>query len=341
MFKMRVESTLRSSCPHRHRHPIPRPRIGRGFLALSALLVLALAGPVLAGQEKRLRRALEWPTADTSAYQRVFVEDCRITDPKAAERKIQGLVQEAPKRMADYLALGIDQELYPEIERRAPKPGEAGLVVRVELTQYKPGSQAARFFMVGTGAAHLDLKVILLDAASGNELTTFTETRNFAWGGLYGMSRGITLMEERSATEIAAWLSLCKGKTPDDVLAKLRLPDEDDAPPETPHGTIYILRPQGMVGAANRFRIGVDDVALGESKRKTFHIAYVAPGKHRVWFGSDKKKKGPEVEVEAGKSYYFMAMGMKQMPEQKGVKKLEQCRLVRAVDMTKTIGESQ
>jgi hypothetical protein len=270
----------------------------------------------------------------------VFIDDCEVTDPKAAERKIQDLVKEVPKRMANYIALGIDQELYPRIERRSPKEGESGLVVLVELTQYKPGSQAARFFLVGTGSAHLDLKVTLIDAGSGERLTTFTEERSFGWGGYYGLSRGITLMEERAAAEIAAYLSLCKGMKPEEVLARLKLPDDDDAPPDGPHGTIYILRPQGMVGAASRFRVGVDEVTLGESKRNAFHMAYVEPGKHRVWFGSDKKRKGPEIEVAAGQSYYFMAMGMKQLPEQKGAKKLEQCRLLRVIDMTKRIGET-
>jgi hypothetical protein len=195
--------------------------------------------------------------------------------------------------------------------------------------------------MAGTGSAHLDLEATLIDAATGEELTSFTEKRNFSWGGAYGGSRSITLMEEKAATEIAAWLSLCKGQTRDEVLANLKMPDEDDAPPETPHGTIYILRPQGFVGGAARFRIGVNDVTLGESKRNTYHMAYVPPGTHRVWLGGDKKKKGPEVQVEAGESYYFMAMGMKQIPAKKAVKKLEQCALVRAIDMTKTIGESK
>jgi len=46
-----------------------------------------------------------------------------------------------------------------------------------------------------------------------------------------------------------------------------------------------------MVGAASRFRVGIDDMTLGESKRKRYYVAYVPPGKHKVWAGNDKNKK--------------------------------------------------
>ena len=54
---------------------------------------------------------------------------------------------------------------------------------------------------------------------------------------------------------------------------------------------------------------------------------------HRVMLKGvgDKKRKKKPVAVEAGKSYYFQAMGLKQMPEAKGVKKLEECRLIRTI----------
>lgn len=311
----------------------------RKTTAIAACLLAAVGFGTLetfaAKEEKRLRRALEWPRADTTAYSRVFVEDCEVTDPKADERKIRNLVEEVPERLADFIAYAIDEEVYPEVERRSPEPGEEGLLLKVELTQYKPGSQTARFLMAGTSAARLDLKVHLVDAASGETLTTFTEDRNFNWGGMIGM-RSITLMEERAAIELAAYLSLCKGESRESVLAKLKMPDEDDAPPEVPHGTLVFMRPQGMVGAAARFRIGVDDITLGESRRNSYYKVYLEPGPHRVWAGSDKKKRYNEFEVDAGGVYYFQQMGLKQMPAAKGEKKLQDCELVRAIDATRT-----
>ena len=300
---------------------------------LTAALILA-SFPALSGEDDRLQRALDWPKVDLEAYETVFLEDIRVTDPKAAERKIQDLVQTVPDRMANFIAFSLDPDLFKEVQRNSPEPGETGLIVRVELPQYKPGSAAARFTLVGTGAAHLNIKVTLLDAETGAELASFTEDRTFAWGGLYGGSRGITLMEENAAKEIAAWLSLGMGEDQEAILKKMKFVALQ-GPPETEHGTIYILRPQGMVGAAARFRVGIDDLTLGESKKKRYYVVYAPPGSHKVWWGTDKRQKGPEITVEAGGTYYFQAMGMKQMPDKKGANKRKQCKLAREIDLTR------
>ncbi len=302
------------------------------FLLITALILSAL--PTLSGEGDRLQRALEWPKVDLTNYEAVYIEDIRVTDPMGPERKIQDLVQTVPKRMANFIAFSMDQDLFPEVERRTAEAGENGLIVRVELPQYKPGSAAARFMLVGTGAAHLNIKVTLLDAGSGAELTSFSEERTFAWGGLYGSSRGITLMEENAAKEIAAWLALGKGEDPDSLVKKMRYVALQ-GPPEAPHGTIYILRPQAMVGAAARFRVGINDLTIGESKRKRYYVIYAPPGDHQVWYGSDKKKRPKPVTVEAGGTYYFTAMGMKPMPAKKGENKLKECKLAREIDLTR------
>lgn len=304
----------------------------RAVLAL--VLVAAASAPCLAGAAKHLNRATDWPQVDLSAYDTVFVEDCRMKDPMADERKIRNLVDTAHERLANYTAYALDRELYPTVERRSPKPGEEGVVVRIDLDQYKPGSQAARFWMAGTGSAHLDITVHIVDAASGETLQSFSEKRNFAWGGIYGGSRGITTMEQKAGLEIAAYLSLAKGLDEQAVIANMKELQPVGGPEDTPHGTIIIMRPQGMVGAAARFRLGVNDLDVGESKRNTYHVIYVKPGQHKVWHGSDKKKKGPTVDVAAGQTYYFQAMGMKQIPNEKAIKKLPQCRLAWEIDMT-------
>ena len=303
------------------------------FVLSATLLLVTLCVPAQGDEKKRLNRALDWPLVDLSRYDRLFVEDCEVTDPEAPERKIQDLVRTVPGRFADFIGYGIDRDVFEEVHRRSPKKNEDGLILRVELTRYRPGSQVGRSLMVGASSANLHIIVHLIDTASGEEIHSFSEERDFNWGGFIG-GRSITLMEERAGAEIAAYLMLAKGMTPDDVLAKLRLPYEGDGPPEVPHGTIYILRPQGAVGAAARFRVGVDDVTAGESRRNTYHVIYVTPGEHKVWQGGDKRRKEKPVMVEAGKSYYFQAMGGAQMPEQKGKKKLEQCRLVRRIDLT-------
>jgi hypothetical protein len=298
---------------------------------LSALPMISL--PVSASEGDRLQRALDWPTVNLENYDNLYIEDVKITDPLAAERKIRNLVETAPKRMANFIAFSVDKDLFPAIHRKSPEPGAEGLIVRVNLPQYKPGSAAARTLLAGTGAAHLNIEVILLDASSGSEIAAFTENRTFAWGGLVGGTRGITLMEENAAKEIAAWLSLGKGVDHKTILSKMKNVAVA-GPPEKPHGTIYILRPQSMVGGASRFRVGINDMTIGESKRKRYYLIYVPPGEHQVWWGSDKKKKRKPVTVEVGGEYYFEAMGMKQIPSRKGENKLKQCKLSREIDYT-------
>ncbi len=298
-----------------------------------ALMIICTVSAAFAGKEKRLQRALEWPRADLSEYTHVYVEDCRITDPKAGERKIQGLLESAPRRMADYIARFIDRDLFSEVERREAEVGESGLIVRVELTQYKPGSQAARTLLIGTSSARLTFVVHLHDAASGEEIQSFAEERDFVAGGLHGGTRGITLMEQKAATEIAAYLSLSKGADEATILDKLKNV-ELLGPPDTEHAVIYVMRPQGFVGAAVRFRIGIGEVTIGESKRNTYHVVYAPPGEHQLWYGNDKKKKYRPLTVEAGKTYYVQAMTMKEVPPKKGAKKLKDCRLAGEIDVT-------
>ena len=304
-----------------------------GTLVLIAFSFAAL--PAAASEDDRLQRAMDWPKVDVAGYDRLYIEDVRVTDPMAAERKNQELVETVPQRMANLIAFSVDPDLWQDVERGPPESGDKGLILRVELTQYKPGSAGARFTMIGAGAAHLNLRASVVDAASGEELAAFDENRTFAWGGFVGSSRGITLMEENAAKELAAWLALGKGEEPEVLLEKMKFVALQ-GPPEVPHGTIYILRPQGMVGAANRFRVGVNDLTLGQSKRKRYHVVYVPPGEHEVWNAGDKKRwKVRDLSVEDGGVYYYDAMSMKPMSEKKGAKKLENCRLAREIDMTR------
>ena len=303
---------------------------------IAFLIALCLAASsAQASESDRLQRAMDWPTVDLTGYERLYIEDVRVTDPEAAERKAQELVQTVPQRMANLIMFSVDPDLWDDVERGSPESGDKGLILRVELTQYKPGSVGARSVMIGAGSAHLNLRATLLDAANGEELAAFDENRTFAWGGFIGMSRGITLMEENASKELAAWLALGKGEDPEALLEKMKFVALQGAPDE-PHGTIYILRPQGMVGAAQRFRIGVNDLTIGQTKRKRYHVVYAPPGEYEVWNGGDKKRwKVRNLTVMDGGVYYYDAMSMKPMSDKKGAEKLEKCRLAREIDLTR------
>jgi hypothetical protein len=77
-----------------------------------------------------------WTRFDLTQYSSVFVPDC--TAPVIGARiGACGAMQ----RMPDVLAALVDRRAFPVVERRAPRPGERGLVVQVEIQQYDPACQ--------------------------------------------------------------------------------------------------------------------------------------------------------------------------------------------------------
>lgn len=163
-------------------------------------------------ERQREEHVAEWPRVDLTPYSVLVVEDFSMADAKAAERTHEVQVETAPRRMAEMVAGQVAAGVFDEVVRGAltePRPG--AVVLRVELTQYKPGSATARFMVAGAGAARLDFTVHLLDAATGQELVSFGSERSFSWGGVYGASGGIESIELNAAYELGLYLKRCRG----------------------------------------------------------------------------------------------------------------------------------
>jgi hypothetical protein len=185
----------------------------RRALVIGALLCLAIGGvaePTFAGKKKRDKHVEQWPDADLSAYSVLYVEEFEMTDPKAGLRKKQVQVMGAPKRLASYLEQVIDSKLFEVRRGRAEAPVPGALVLGGEITQYKPGSAFGRSMLAGVGSAHLDFTARITDADTGKEVTSFDSSRTWAWGGLYGMSKGVGDIEENIAYELSLYLQKCK-----------------------------------------------------------------------------------------------------------------------------------
>ncbi len=175
------------------------------------LVIGGLAVPAYAGKKKREKHADKWPAVDLGAYSVLWIEDFAMTDPKAEERKKVVQVKGAPKRLGDYLQQALDTDLFEQVHRGASADlGAGSLIVRGEITQYKPGSAVGRAMMAGAGSAHLDFVVHLIDGATGRELTSFDAKRTWAWGGAMGMTKGVDDMEQNVAHELALYLRKCK-----------------------------------------------------------------------------------------------------------------------------------
>jgi hypothetical protein len=152
-----------------------------------------------------------WPHADLAPYSTLIIEDFTLTDPKADERKHRLQVQTAPSRIADKVEGQLGDEVFAEVLRgEKSELAEGTVVLRGEITRYKPGSRVARSAMIGTSNSYLDFAMHLIDAATGEELATFSGDRTWFWGGMAGESVGIEEMEESLAFELAVYLTECK-----------------------------------------------------------------------------------------------------------------------------------
>ena len=165
--------------------------------------------------ERRVRHVAQWPKVDLAPFDTLFVEDFAITDPKAADRSNESLVQTAPRRMPDMVVERLGTGVFVRVVRGTPLELQPGAVIlRARVTQYKPGSKTARSVMIGLGSSQLEMVAELVDAASGKSLVQLPVDRSWAWGGALGGSLGITDMERSVATELALYLQQNRGTAP-------------------------------------------------------------------------------------------------------------------------------
>lgn len=162
-------------------------------------------------QKRREEHVAEWPKVDLGRYTVLFLEDFVMADPKAEDRKKEHLVETAPRRLPDLVAKNLGDGVFQEVRRGPAEAVPEAVVLRAKLTQYKPGSETARFLIAGAGSAQLEMEAELLDAQTGERVTRLAADRTWAWGGVLGASRGIEEMEANLAYELALYLKRSKG----------------------------------------------------------------------------------------------------------------------------------
>jgi hypothetical protein len=80
-------------------------------------------------------------------------------------------------------------------------PGEVR--VAMTFTTFDQGNAFARAMLAGLGQIHIAANVQLLDATSGAAVASYTVTKTFAWGGLYGGTTTIEDVEKGFAASVA------------------------------------------------------------------------------------------------------------------------------------------
>lgn len=113
--------------------------------------------------------------------------------------------------------------LFQDVRKEVPALGTNNeLIVTGTITEYKPGSKAARMALIGMGAASLKGTLVLKDAADGRVLMDAPISKLWAWGGSLGGSKGIEDMVQESQASVAATVARAKGWEPPAKSAKAK-----------------------------------------------------------------------------------------------------------------------
>jgi len=162
--------------------------------------------------DRRAKHIAAWPKVDLQPFTELCLEPFVMADPKAADRKQEYLVESAPQRIVTLLLEELGTTAFTAVRQEASCAAAPGAVtLRARITQYKPGSDAARLLIAGAGSAQIEMVVTLDDAAAAKRLVDFEAKGLWAWGGAAGTSRGISDLEKNVAYEVASYLKQSRG----------------------------------------------------------------------------------------------------------------------------------
>jgi hypothetical protein len=112
--------------------------------------------------------------------------------PDARDRILQEVKSEITAKHPDMWVAG-----------NAPAaPGTANL--KIVFTQYDDGNAFARFMLAGLGQIHIDGTVIFTEPATGQTIGQYKVSKDFSFGGIYGVATRIEDVEKGFARSVAA-----------------------------------------------------------------------------------------------------------------------------------------
>ena len=138
------------------------------------------------------------------------VEPFEVTTSQAANDQV-GV------KLATDIANRLQYDFGPLFQtvRVGPPLGQPGeLLVTGRITDYHPGSRAARLLGPGIGKADLRGQMVLKDGASGQPLVIAPIDKLWAWGDILGVSKGMNNMVEETAAAAANLVARSKGWQP-------------------------------------------------------------------------------------------------------------------------------
>jgi hypothetical protein len=163
------------------------------------------------GLARRAAHVAKWPKVELAPYPVLCVEPFVMADPRAESRNKEYLVDTAPARLVTFILEDLGTAAFSEVRQESSCTSPGSVVLRGRVTQYKPGSEAARFIVAGAGNAQIELVVTLTDAASGAQLVELEAKGAWAWGGAAGVAGGIANLDKNVAYEVASYLKQMRG----------------------------------------------------------------------------------------------------------------------------------
>jgi Domain of unknown function (DUF4410) len=111
-----------------------------------------------------------------------------------------------PKFQIDRLVELVKSELAAQLQQSAAVSASPTVMVKMIITEYDEGNAFARFMLAGLGQIRLGADVIFVNATSGEELARYKVSKQFAFGGIYGVSTRMEDVEEGFAKSVVAIL---------------------------------------------------------------------------------------------------------------------------------------
>jgi Domain of unknown function (DUF4410) len=173
----------------------------KGGLALWMMLALGVLVSGCAGTKGSISTISAPTEAIKLANYNELVVHVSMKDGATEQPKLIG--EEAAERIKHHIVSGVKQEAAGRFrEVNLPNPGAGSLTAMVVITNYDEGNAFARFMLAGLGQMHIDGEVMLSDFSSKVMLAKYEVSKTFAWGGVYGASKGITDIEKPFAEAV-------------------------------------------------------------------------------------------------------------------------------------------
>jgi len=166
-------------------------RIFARFAFLSALVTLSACANSITG-----------PDEVTHALAPEQITALRVVD-------ISGEIQPGiamPQFQLDRVIQLVKAHLSSELPQAMGTTGTDGASpkakIKMVFTDYDEGNAFARFMLAGLGQIKLGADVVFVDAVTGQELGRYKLSKQFAFGGIYGVATRMEAVEEGFAKSV-------------------------------------------------------------------------------------------------------------------------------------------